>query len=389
MSHNLITPNATRILCSQITVHPFVGAMNGQSAVQTFCAVVYGDAIFIFWGNLKPVSVLRVKADGSWCWYLSDSPARSVLGNTFTCIQSSENTFTLGTVGSKFASIIIPNHFVANGVVNFSYTLFSLPPSPCGAPFNTVDLFYAKNGDVLIEYIEAFPEAYNLSALTANVNANGIAVDNSGTCGNFSNNESPLVDTSNSIQGFPLNQGYGGSNTYSFDIFGNQIYRDISFTDLHGNFLGVYNSKLMRGSLNCAGTGKFPFYSATEQYVYDTQNAVFNGFLFKSAYSSGAAGGTDLACSCISNSNAAVMLFNGPYFVELATLGGGNHFCGVYLKSGVWVGIRVDGTTVTINTPLNPLPDGILNPPPIMQSNMSSSLLNWHRPISTRGLFKT
>lgn len=397
MNHNIITPNAQRIICDAVTVNPFVGLMAGKSAPgPTFCAAVNGDAVFIYWGvtgfypaPLTPITVLRVKPDGTWCWYLSGSPAKSVLQNHASCIQFSNNSFllTINQNGyNRSAHVIVPDYFIPNGFVNFYPAQFSFPSAPCGAaPIDTVDAFYGENGHVLLEYIQSFPEAYNLWAATVEVTNTQVNIINAGACGNFPNGVDPIVDDSNTIVGG--NKAFTYSNGgYSFDNLGDQIYRRIGFTDLPSIYTAVYNGAVTDGALNCAATGRFPRYSIIEQYLYDINAAVFNGYYFRTN-ASGNAAGSDLQCSASCTNQPAIQLFNGPNFVELAT-GGPGQYNAVYLKdSNVWIGIQNFGTLASINTPRAPLPD-VFTPPPVVAQGWTS-LLNWHRPISTRGLFKT
>lgn len=398
MSHNFITPNATRINCTFVLVNPFIGAMAGKTFPNSvFCASSYGDAVFFYWGvpawyqPLRSLVILRVKSDGTFCWYINKAPSAVTLGNEYTsAIQLSDNTFLLGMQGygqNVFIKVIVPSYFVPNGVVQFQPDSFALPGAPCGANVDTTKVWYGPNGKILVEYTQNFAEAFNLWARTALVYANGIETINAGQCGNFPQGSNPLVI--NTLKFYnPPPQGWLNAQ-YSIDNLGNQISRDIEYTDKLGNFLSVGSSNIKDGSLYCGGIGAFPQYTLSESYVYDSQNPVFNGFTFKANYQSNLSGGADFPCSAISNLYGATQIFNGPYFVEFFSPGSGYTNNGVYLsKSNVWIGTQ-QVSHITVNTPIAKPPAGILSPPPVVNSAQTSSLLNWHRPISTRGLFKT
>lgn len=390
MSRNLITPHASRITCTTVNVNPFVGAMAGKSfPAPTFCASSYGDAIFIYWNSTNnSLAILRVKYDGTYCWYINKAPSQISLSVHYNiAIQVDDSTFIISnTVDGAILKVTVPGFFVPSGVVQFSTSNFAYPPAPCGAATTNTLFWYASNGHVLIEYVQGFPLAYNLWAMTAQVGTQGVTPINAGMCGNFPNAVNPLVYNSLNFRGV-VNPGWQDL-LYSTDNLGNQISRDVEYNDLLGHFVSVGSSNLTDGTLYCGAIGAFPLYTMEEAYVYDTQNSVFNGYRFKSNYASLYAGGADFPCSAITNNYSCLEVFNGPYFVEF-TSAMTYTFNGVYLsKRNVWIGVQ-QSTLIGVNTPTAAPPDGLFNPPPIINSPQVSSLLNWHRPISTTGKFKT
>lgn len=398
MDHKLIVPSATRILCNSAAIAVMEGTSPGNTFLNpSYCAAVNGDALFFFWGAynwgspLVPLSFLRVKPDGQFCWYSTARMADIVTSNpsNFSSafkVSSNQFYFTYNQYGYNVSTyLIVPEYFVPGGFVHLTLPLIKFPQPPCGSASSVWNTYFAGGNTALIEYIQAFPLAYNLWAMTANVSINGFSPINQGFCGNFSNGPNPLYENTISLYHNDYQFGFANSS-YSYDHNGNLIYRDVQFNDLLGNFLVVGGANIKSGNLNCAGTGTLPLYSNSIAYSYDSQNAAFNGFTFKTNYENNQHAETDINASAVCNYYGAMEIFNGNQFVELSGAPAVSN--AVYLKdSNVWISTVARATSVSINTPRSILPD--FGTPPVVRGMTGLQLVNFHRPVSIFRNFKT
>lgn len=410
MSYPIVTPNASRInVTMSAGIDVSLGGAIKASDLRTNCLVInlYGDTGFI-WAYGPNVALLRVKANGQFCWYANCnfSAFRNVLisGNINIVNFIGNNSVQVWSYTSATnyrTTVPFPTAFVNGGWLNFAAIPAKTPPCPCSGLGAINQTYYdAKNNLLLSEYIKSYPEDYQLWVSVYNPAQNGYSIVNQGYMGFFDNASNPVLNASG------YNKVYGGityspntDSTFSYDQNGNFIGRHMEFTDMIGAFCAFGLSSITPGGLDCSGTStNYPRVDLTLNSVLNMNASIFNGYAFQSIPNGLCAGQTDIpGAICIYNTIHAINLYNGKNFVELYNVNGagGSALYGASFMQGQGCVVcsKYNGATPPYNvtvffaTPKTALPD--LQPPPVIQSAQATPLLNWHRPISTRGLFRT
>lgn len=363
-----------------------------------FTFVLYGDIWFAaaLWNGYGWPTyrvLLRVKNNGQFCWY-SDTitPQRVVWNAAYENVNSfaptlNGNVFTSQT-HSDIKTLTLPSYFVNGGWV-YLPPQNKIIPQPCGINAQNITIKLSYNGLALVEYSNGHPLSYDLWAATGTFDSGNFVIGNGGYVGNIDNNSpDPIFENSS------LNRLYGGitygvgTGCVSYTPFGLHG-KDVEFVDLYGNFDVFFSGRVFAGALTCDGKGR-PLPAAAINFfrILDRSAPEFAGTQFQSHYQSGCTSASDIQnVYCIGNRYNELALFDGTNFVAInSTVGLGSTGNMGIIDNRVVQVTSLTKPSILISQPLNLPP---LAPPPVVNSPLASSLLNWHRPISTRGLFKT
>lgn len=374
-----------------------LGGLISNFSHAAFTFALYGDIWFAeaLWnGAANPTArvLLRVKSNGEFCWY-SDVVAPQYV--TWNASAQNINTFAPTLNGNAFTSqtssdiktLLLPDYFVNGGWVYLPSKVKTIP-QPCGIDAPNVEIMLAYNGLALVEYTDSFPVSHNLWAATGSFINGEFIIQNGGYVGHFPSGIDPIFNNSD-LSKILNGVAYGtGSKFTSYTPFGLHG-KNIQFTDMVGHFDAFFSANVIGGNLTCDGKG-LPLPTALIKFfrILDRNAAEFLGTEFQNNFDSGCTSASDIPnVYCIGNTFNELALFDGTNFVTI------NPTVGLPITGNMGLVhnriVQVTSNTkpsVFISQPLNLPP---LAPPPVVNPPLSSSLLNWHRPISTRGLYKT
>lgn len=374
-------------------------SFNGAiSSVQNdpFAFVLYDDLWFhfcIWFGGNSWRVFLRVKNDGRFCWY-ADTPSYKNVNwtgqytNQNTYAPLLNNNVVVSQTVSNIKTVTLPAHFEDGGWIYIPSYALSIPV-PCGHVGYPFKIMLAANGRALVEFYDSFPDEYDLYASTG-AYVNGVfSADNSGYVGHFPTGVDPIFQNSalSNLGNLEYGCGNGAVSYMQNSLHGKNIY----FKDLIGHYDAFFNASVVSGALNCAGTGQ-SLPSATIEYfrILDRNATEFNGLQFKTSQTSGNTSACDIQnVFCIGNLSGELALFDGSSFIGIEP----SAPIGQYGETGIGgiinnTAIQVESKSppkIFVSQPLK-LPN--LGPPPTVGLN-ASTLLNWHRPVSTTGKFIT
>ena len=370
-----------------------LGGSIPKLANAAFTFVLYGDLFFFVAIDNVGITyraMLRVKSNGQFCWYADQPTPQNIAWNgTYANVNQyapilNGDVLTSQTL-ADIRTMIIPNHFINGGWIYVPSVSKSLP-APCGITPQDSNIVLSANDLALVEYTNAHGPTYDMWAATGNYVNGNFNIVNGGFVGTYPNGVDPIFQNSdlNKINGLFYGVGDGCVSYTPFGMHGT----DVSFKDMVGNFDAFFNASVIQGGLNCVGSGR-PLPSASIQFfrILDRNAPEFAGTSFRIHYQSGWTSAIDIAnIFAIGNLYNEVVLFDGTNFVTVnPTVGVGyTGNMGVVNNTAILVQANT-APMIYLSHPLNLPPMG---PPPNVQSNLSS-LLNWHRPISTRGLFRT
>lgn len=291
------------------------------------------------------------------------------LGNgLFLCYNGNGSTYY----------VQIPSLFVPNGWIVIKPYVFNAV-APCGTGIANAAYYDSRRKLVLQSFIHSFALDTDWYANVYAANNSGLTLLTGGYIGNFPNGVNPLVKSSANSALW----NFFGSSANAAPSIGVAYYAstgEISIIPTNGNpcrILAMDN--VSYSSLACGVPNSDTFVNAGELFNFSSQNIV------------GALGQCGL-CTPWPATYAA--LVGPPFHGVVSNINNGviingnfsNDAYGVFVTENAVY--QLYGQLTTVRLSATPLGSGV-KLPPVVNQPLSSSLLNWHRPISTRGLYKT
>lgn len=280
----------------------------------------------------------------------------------------------------------VPNIFNDGAFIQVNSINFT-PQPPCGAATLNASYYDAVNATAAFLYEKTY--AGNNSDFWVSIykaNNNALTFVSGGYLGNFNSGNNPFVN-----QSFPYptdNAIAGVSSThYSYQSNGMIQFSNVLGSDGQYRF-GGGQQRIKYNGLQCGVPNGGQSYTYFDNAFLFNQNA-FGGY---GPYGNNFAHSLSGAIGFNSNQNTnTYVIGNAQYGVGINTTQG--RFGAFYVGNGNFVALDTWLITVpniyAFQVAYGNVP-GLVDPvlPPNVLSQ-ASSLLNWHRPISTRGLYKT
>lgn len=279
----------------------------------------------------------------------------------------------------------IPSLFIPDGFVHVNPIAFNAL-APCGQGHVAATYYDTVSGILAVIFNNNFASDYDSWVNIYKSNGSSLTPVSGGYLGNFPTTSNSFVQ---SAFDFPTKYAVPGneSGTYSFQSNGlTQFSRVRNYPDPY--YMGGGNSRIMYSNLQCgvANNGQsYSYFTDTfQRLASDIPNTDFcNAF------------GTNLpGCVAFDSDLNMAVIGNSSYGYLFTYANTGRRQQGIcYVGNGAFIMIEwvttppnLENWIVTVLQSQVPFDDPVL-PPNV--SPQASSLLNWHRPISTRGLFKT
>lgn len=293
----------------------------------------------------------------------NDSYCRFVGNGLFNCYNGNSSTYF----------VQIPSLFIPNGWVTLNPLTFN-PVPPCGVGIVHSAYFDSTKKILLQSFIKTYPETTDWYASVYAANNSGFAYITGGFIGNFPNGVNPLL------------KGAAGGWTYfgTSNAAGNGAFYtskgDICVLPSPPSPQSLSSvSDISYGGLSCGEPNNQTFLTQSEKFSFKfTVAEPTCGLCTPWANTYACSDVLTTSYGIVANQNAGV-IFRGNFAPDRY---------GCFLTDNCMYMLYGQSSTVRASAiPYNP--NGVITLPPVIQKNVVSSLLNWHRPISTTGKFKT
>lgn len=276
----------------------------------------------------------------------------------------------------------IPNYFVNNGYIQIPAQSF-VAVSPCGSGAIGNTYYDAISKTLAVIFNQNFGLDYDSWVSIYASSGNSLVKVAGGYLGNFANSSNSFV---NSSFDFPIQNATPGNGAGCYAYQSNGLTQFVHVRKFpNPYYFGGGTSRIKYGGLQCGVPNNGMSYS----YFTGIFQQLFNAIPSANYYHSCATLLKD--CVAFGSDSNIIIIGNAQYGVQINVPGNhGNLNQGAcYIGNGNFIllsqiGINLGFQITSVNAP------GFIDPvlPPDV-SPLSFSLLNWHRPVSTRGLFKT
>lgn len=405
MTIEIAHPHVSRLLMDTVqTIDVGLGKFAAVNFTPPIMFLYKGKLYFYFSQNSKTNFWLLCvdTSTNEFCWYSNVTSFNGIASIDYTTSLFLSNGFVVVSQSPNFPieyKFQIPDLFIPNSFNVIPVQPLIYPGCPCGGPGVPSKNWFSYSQQLIIrEYAQSFPLAYNLWASVFNFGIFGTSIKTQGYLGNFTNGVDPIISNSqlNAIYS-PITPGYEWEKFF-FDTNDFYMAHAIQYTGMPSIYSGFYKMAVNQGLMNCDGNGTPPSLNIQPWAILDQKDVAF----FNTFYGYRNTGGrqrqaiTDRPNVAAFSSYSAIDLFNGSEFVELwQSLYGGTSFMAgaligdkVYSFGSSWNGTGIPHpATLIIESSTVPIP--IVNPVPIVEPLQTNQILNWHRPISTQGKFRT
>lgn len=392
----IVHPSVQQINCEFVkTIDVSLGGMAGSyrpgggGVFGTHPATVIKDGIVNWYfcpnwskGNYSYPSILRFDGE-NFSWFNGDQISKTSVNQSFDVVLFTSDGIIYNDPARGL--IALPSGSLSANKNYLPMTSLPIPPAPCSpASFHAI---YSDSDLIVIEYIVPYPEDYYLFTRTGFMQNGNFVTVNSGFVGIIPNGQDPVVI--NPPSGFT----YGFSDTrYNFTtakyLVGTDIYLDAS-----NRGLNVINCDIVPGTIDCSGNGKSPTMRFTNLFSFSNRSIEFVGTNFYNHYQSNIVSNTDLkGVGATFNNYGAVGLYTKDEFVELN--GGATYITG-YMVSCVYCNATNLVYYLYVNS-ANHLCIDVAKPriAVFLKSyanvkHTPNGLVNFHRPVSILGAYKT
>lgn len=278
----------------------------------------------------------------------------------------------------------IPQLFINNGYIQVSSQTFTAQP-PCGQGVIGATYYDAATETLAVIFNKNFGTDYDSWVSIYKTNGSSLTFITGGYLGNFPTASDSFAQSTFDFPTKYANPGCNGAALYGFQSNGMTQFSQVrNYPNPY--YFGGGNSRIAYGGLQCGIANKgqsFSYFSDTFLQPY-TQ---LPGGTYSNSF------GTNLpGCVAFGSNNNNYVLGNAKYGLQFNVTNIGLSYQGMcYIGGGGFVFMEwtisfPKNWVITMLQSQTPFVDPVLPPNVTPQT---SSLLNWHRPISTRGLFKT